>query len=227
MRTPNAPIALLACGALARDVVEVVRRCGWPVDVYGIAALHHLAPPRIVADVDAKLAELSTRYARIVVVYGDCGTNGKLDEVLARYPAVRPAGVHCYAWFAEADYERLVSEQIGTFFLTDWLVRNWSSAVTRGLGLDRFPWLKETYFRHMTRLLYLRQRPDPTLESAARAIAVELSLPLEIRDTGTGPLERVLDALVRTALDDAADHASALPDAPGGGVDDADAALAP
>jgi hypothetical protein len=191
---------LLACGALARDVVEVVRRRAWPVDVHGVSALHHLEPRRIVEDVETRLCDLETRYARVVVVYGDCGTFGKLDEVIARHPAARPAGVHCYEWFAGADYERIRADELGTYFLTDWLVRNWERAVRRGLGLDRFPWLKDTYFRHITRLLYLRQRVDPRLEEAARAIAVELGIPLEIRDVGTGPLERLLAPLVEEAL---------------------------
>jgi hypothetical protein len=191
-----ARVALLACGALARDVAEVVARCAWPVDVHGISAFHHLEPRLIVADVDRRLATLSGEYDRVVVVYGDCGTFGALDEVIARYPAVRPAGLHCYEWFAGPDFPRLQDEAVGTFFLTDWLVRNWQLAVVHGLGLDRHPELKETYFRHLSALLYLRQEADAELLAAAQVIADYLEVPLEVRDTGTGPLERVLRELV-------------------------------
>jgi len=193
-------VAVLACGALATDVVEVVRRLALPVDVHGVSAFDHLDPARLVADVDDRLERLSQRYQRVVVVYGDCGTGGRLDEVIARHPAVRPAGVHCYEWFAGNDFTRITSEQPGTYFLTDWLVRNWQVAVLHGLGLDRYPWLKDTYFQHLTHLLYLQQRSG--LEREAEAIADYLGLPLEIRRTGTDPLEGVLVGLLVDGLRD-------------------------
>jgi hypothetical protein len=194
---PDANVALLACGAIARDIADLVARCAWPVDIHGISAYHHLEPKKIVVDVDAKLAELTTRYERVVVVYGDCGTFGALDAVIAKYPAVRPAGMHCYEWFAGDDFPRLQDEEPGAYFLTDWLVANWEQAVIRGLGLDRYPDLKQTYFQHLTSLLYFRQRLDPKLLARAMEISEYLGVPLEVRDTGTGPLERVLAELVR------------------------------
>ncbi|MEI7779166.1 MAG: DUF1638 domain-containing protein [Actinomycetes bacterium] len=197
---PTARVALLACGALAKDVAEVVARCAWPVDIHGISAFHHMEPKKIVRDAETKLADLSQRYERVVVVYGDCGTFGALDDVIARYPAVRPAGMHCYEWFAETDFPRLQDDEPGAFFLTDWLVQNWDLAVIRGLGLDRFPYLKDTYFRHLTLLLFFTQTQDATLLDAARRIAEYLDVPLEVRDTGTGPLERILAKLVDSAL---------------------------
>ena len=170
----------------------MLERCAWPIDVHGISAYHHLNPPRIVEDVETRLAQLTTEYDRIVVLYGDCGTAGALDEVLARYPAVRPAGVNCYQWYVGEDYKQLQAERVGTYFLTDWLVAQWDQAVIHGLGLDRYPFLKETYFRHITHLLYLRQHTDPTLNEKAAEIATYLNVPLEVRDTGTWPIERVL-----------------------------------
>ena len=178
----------------------MVRRLALPVDVHGVSAFDHLDPARLVADVDDRLERLSQRYQRVVVVYGDCGTGGRLDEVIARHPAVRPAGVHCYEWFAGNDFTRITAEQPGTYFLTDWLVRNWQVAVLHGLGLDRYPWLKDTYFQHLTHLLYLQQRSG--LEREAEAIADYLGLPLEIRRTGTDPLEGVLVGLLVDGLRD-------------------------
>jgi hypothetical protein len=93
--------------------------------------------------------------------------------------------------------EQLAAEadrRIGTFFLTDWLVRNWQRAVVEGLGIGRFPYLRNTYFDHCTDVLYLRQSAEPTLEAKAREIAADLNLPLEIRDVGLGDLEgRLID----------------------------------
>jgi hypothetical protein len=197
--TSEKRIALLACGALAIETAQIAERRGWDVDLHGVSSFHHMDPPRIVADVDRKLAELTRRYDRVVIVYGDCGTGGALDKVIAKYPAVRPAGVHCYQWFLEESPESIVENRTGTYYFTDWLVRNWDRAVIRGLGLDRFPWLKETYFGSLTDVLYLRQDPDPALEARAREIAAYMELPIEIRDTGLGPLEAQLVPLMEDA----------------------------
>jgi hypothetical protein len=193
----GAPVAFLACGALARETGELVRMNGWRADVHGISARLHLEPLKIGPAVDAKLAELTQRYERVIVVYGDCGTGGRLDDVIARYPAARPAGVHCYQWFAGHDWPR-ISEDISLYFLTDWLVRSWETAVIKGLGLDRYPWLRETYFEHITKVVFLRQDPDAdgSLERRAREIAAYLQAPLEIRGTGLGPLEALLRPLM-------------------------------
>ena len=189
-------IALLACGALAIETAQIARNRGWDADLHGISSFHHMDPPKIVVDVDRKLAELTQRYDRVVVVYGDCGTGGALDKVIAKYPAARPAGVHCYQWFLEEDAQDIVDNRTGTYYFTDWLVRNLERAVIRGLGLDRFPWLKDTYFGSLTDVLYLRQDPDPALEEKAREIAAYMDLPIEIRDTGLSPLERQLVPLM-------------------------------
>lgn len=197
MSATGAPVAFLACGALARETGELVRRNGWRADVHGISARLHLEPLKIGPAVDAKLAELIQRYERVIVVYGDCGTGGRLDDVIAKYPAARPAGVHCYQWFA-GDEWREISEDISLYFLTDWLVRSWETAVIKGLGLDRYPWLRETYFEHITKVVFLRQDPDSdgSLERKAREIAAYLQAPLEIRGTGLGPLEALLRPLM-------------------------------
>lgn len=189
-------VAILTCGALAQDVAEVVARCALPVEVHGVSAYHHLQPRNIVTDVAERLETLTQEFDRVVVLYGDCGTAGALDEVLARYPAARPAGLHCYEWYLGDDFHRLQSEQLGTYFLTDWLVSHWDLAVVRGLGLDRFPWLKDTYFRHITHLLYLQQQAGPALTAGASAIAEYLDVPLEVRHTGTDPIESVIRQLI-------------------------------
>jgi hypothetical protein len=115
--------------------------------------------------------------------------------------AERFPGVHCYQWFLQESPQDIVDRRTGTYFLTDWLIRNWEVAVIKGLGLDRFPQLKDVYFGSLTDVLYLRQapEPDPELEEAARAIAEYMGLPLEIKDTGVGPLDALLAPLVEDA----------------------------
>jgi hypothetical protein len=99
--------------------------------------------------------------------------------------------------YAGEERFRAISDQRpGTFFLTDWLVRNFDRAVVRGLGLDREPDLKQMLFANYEAVLYLRQVPNPRLADRAREIASYLGLPLEIQDVGLGELEERLAALV-------------------------------
>ncbi len=200
MTSTGARTAFLACGAVALDVATLVERHGWDADVHGISSDLHMTPLEIAPAVERKLRHLLPRYERVIVVYGDCGTGGRLDEVLSRYPAVRPAGVHCFQWYAGELYRRF-SQDIGIYFLTDWLVDNWDRAVVKGLGLDRFPWLKETYFGNLTRILFVRQHPDLEREAKAREIAAWIERPLEIHDLGIEPLEELLVPLIEEDAD--------------------------
>ena len=132
-----------------------------------------------------------------MVVYGDCGTAGRLDPVLDEVGAARVQGPHCYEMFAgEELFETVMDERPGTFFLTDWLVRNFDRAVVRGLGLDRYPDLRPMLFGNYEAILYLRQAPSELLAARAATISAYLELPLEIRDVRMGALENRLAALV-------------------------------
>jgi Protein of unknown function (DUF1638) len=193
------PVALLICGALGKEVKTIVDEHGWDVDIYGVPAMHHFYPKKIVEAVDRRLQQISGQYQRVVVVYGDCGTAGSLDPVLERHGAVRLRGPHCYEMFAGKDFDRLADEQPATFFLTDWLVRNFERAVVRGLGLDRYPELKPLYFGNYTDLLYLAQFPNDGLVAKAHEIGQYLELPLEVRFVGFGELEARLADLVEAA----------------------------
>jgi hypothetical protein len=189
--------AFVICGALGAEVKDIVDRRGWDVDIYGLSAMLHLYPKKIVEELGEKLRALRPRYDRLVVVYGDCGTNGRLDPILSEVGASQVRGPHCYEMFAGEDVFRQVSEERpGTFFLTDWLVRNFDRAVVRGLGLDRDPELKPMLFGNYEALVYLRQVPVARLARRANDIAAYLDLPLEIKDVGLGELEDRLAELV-------------------------------
>ncbi|HEV2474916.1 MAG TPA: DUF1638 domain-containing protein, partial [Candidatus Dormibacteraeota bacterium] len=131
------------------------------------------------------------------VVYGDCGTTGKLEPILAEFGASRLRGPHCYEVFAgEERFAAITDNRPATFFLTDWLVRNFDRAVIKGLGLDRYPELKSMLFGNYEAVLFLRQVPNPRLAAKAEDIARYLGLPLEIVDVGLGELEDRLAELV-------------------------------
>ena len=189
--------AFVICGALGKEVKDIVDRRGWDVDIYGVSALLHLYPSRIVDELREKLHALRPRYDHLVVVYGDCGMNGKLEPILDEVGAARVKGPHCYEMLAGAElFDRVSEERPGTFFLTDWLVRNFERAVVRGLGLDRHPDLIPMLFGNYDAVLYLRQVPNPRLAAKAKEIAAYLGLPLEINDVGLGELETRLADLM-------------------------------
>ena len=203
--------AFVICGALGAEVKDIVDRRGWDVDIYGLSAMLHLYPARIVEELSEKLRALRPRYERLVVVYGDCGTNGRLEPVLEEVGASQVRGPHCYEMLAGQDLFHQVSEaKPGTFFLTDWLVRNFDRAVVRGLGLDRDPELKPMLFGNYEALMFLRQVPNPRLAKRAQEIAEYLELPLEIVDVGLGELEDRLAELVEAAPTPAARDLPAL-----------------
>jgi hypothetical protein len=188
----------IICGALAREVLDIIRQHGWDADVVGVSAMDHMFPERIGPDVEKRILELRDQYDRIIVVFGDCGSRGALDEVLARYGIERIAGPHCYEMYGGPLFHELMAEEPGTFFLTDFLVRGFRGTILKGLGLDRFPQLKEEYFRHYKRLVYLAQKPDAELLAQAEQAAVYLNLPLEIRPTHYGLLEeRLVEVMER------------------------------
>ena len=196
-RRGEASTAFIICGALGKEVKDIVDRRGWDVDIYGVSALLHLYPSRIVDELRERLHALRPRYDRLVVVYGDCGTTGKLEPILDEVGAARVRGPHCYEMLAgEELFTRVSDERPGTFFLTDWLVRNFDRAVVRGLGLDRHPELKPMLFGNYEAVLYLRQVPNPRLATKAEEIAAYLELPLEINDVGLGELESRLADLM-------------------------------
>jgi hypothetical protein len=189
------PPLVIGCGALARELVELTRRSGLPaMDLTCLPASLHNRPERIPAAVAARIRRArADGYDRIFVAYADCGTGGLLDRMLATEPAAagvaRLEGAHCYEVYAgRAAFAALHDEAPGTFYLTDYLVRNFERLVVRGLGLDRHPELLAMYFGNYTRLVYLAQTDDADLATRAEAAAVRLGLAFERRLTGLGEL---------------------------------------
>jgi hypothetical protein len=189
--------ALIACGALAREVLALKEKHGWDADVLGVPSLLHNTPDRIPEAVRERIHEARAHYDRVIVAYGDCGTGGLLDQMLAAEGVERVAGPHCYEMYANGQFEQLMAEQPGTYFLTDYLVQSFDHLVIEGMGLDRFPELRDEYFRNYTRVVYLAQRDDPALRARAQWAAGVLGLPLETHVVGYGALETRLLELMK------------------------------
>lgn len=189
---------LIVCGALGREVKNIVRKHRWNASILGVSPLNHMYPLRIAPDVERRILKLRADCDNIAVVYGECGTRGTLDEVLSRYGANRIDAQNCYEIYAGEMYQKFLEEEIGTFFLTDFLVRTFHRAVIEGLGLDRFPELKTDYFHNCRRIVYLVQRRDPELLRRAESISEYIGVPLQVYDTGLKNLEDRLTDLFGT-----------------------------
>jgi hypothetical protein len=192
--TTDAPrVLIVGCGALARELVALTRHLP-NVDITCLPATLHNRPGGIPAAVRERIRRRRAGYDRIFVAYADCGTGGLLDRALADEPGIeRLPGAHCYEFYAgQAAFAALSEEDPATFYLTDFLARNFDRLVIEGLGLDRHPELLASYFGNYRRLVYLAQTDDPALVRAARRGARRLGLAFEMRRTGYGELETTL-----------------------------------
>ncbi|MGH8204810.1 MAG: DUF1638 domain-containing protein [Steroidobacteraceae bacterium] len=181
---------VIACGALAREIAALKRANGWTaLDVACLPPELHNRPERIAEAVRGKIREHRADYDAIFVAYGDCGTKGALDAVLAEEGVERIPGAHCYEIFATASgFAELAEAEPGTFYLTDFLLRHFDRLVIEALGIDRHPELMATYFGNYRRLVYLAQAPQPGAEEKARQVASRLGLECVVRKTGYGGL---------------------------------------
>lgn len=190
-----ANVLLIACGALAKELVVLTRRNEWShVRVQCLPPELHNRPERIPAEVVAIIEENRRKFDHIFVGYADCGTGGLLDKALEKYGIERLPGAHCYEFFTgAARFAELCEDELGTYYLTDFLVRHFDRLVVRALGLDRYPQLRDEYFRHYRRVVYLSQSRSDELSRLARSHAEFLGLDYEERFTGLAPVSSVLN----------------------------------
>lgn len=191
-------VLLIACGALAREILALNRANGWAhFDLACLPAKLHNTPARIPGAVRDRIRRARAEgYEAVHVVYADCGTGGLLDRVCAEEGVSRIAGPHCYSFFdGNAAFEARAEAEIGAFYLTDFLARQFDALVWRGLGLDRHPELRDLYFGNYDRVVFLAQTADAGLEARAREAAARLGLAFEKRHTGYGDLAGFLGSL--------------------------------
>ncbi len=189
-------VLVIACGALAREVLALRLD---HIDVACLPAQLHNHPRRIPDAMRAKIRANRSSYDEILCLYGDCGTGGELDRVLAAEGVKRIEGAHCYAFYAgDEAFSRLADEEPGTFYLTDFLVRHFDALIIRGLGLDRFPQLRDDYFGNYRRVVHLAQFDDSETTAKAKAAAERLGLAYERRFTGLDGIRAFLDPVTQT-----------------------------
>lgn len=191
---------VIACGALARELLDIVAINQLDeITVECLPAKLHNTPKDITAAVAGRIDRARGEYDRIFVGYADCGTGGELDRLIADEAVDRLPGAHCYEFLATTPvFEAIQEVELGTLYLTDYLVRHFDRIVFGGLGLDRHPELRDAYFANYTRVMHLAQFDDPQLEHAGRVAARRLQLAYERKLVGYGDLETSI-VLLRTA----------------------------
>jgi len=191
----NSKRLVLGCGALVYELVELIKHnpvVDQAVDLHCLPAHLHNTPQLIAPEVDKFLSKHAQQYSEVLLAYGDCGSAGELDRVLEKYSASRLPGAHCYEFFSGAEtFQNMLEEELGSFFLTDFLVTFFDRLVVEGLGLDRYPELKDVYFKHYKKLVYLAQKEDPELQEMAKQQAARLGLEYEYKFVGFAGLKPV------------------------------------
>ncbi|NQW09131.1 MAG: DUF1638 domain-containing protein [Alphaproteobacteria bacterium] len=191
MERPSRPQTLfIACGALARELVELKRSTGWSeLTITCLPAHWHNTPQKIAPAVLRKIRSARRSFDQVFVIYGDCGTGGELDRVLEAEGVERIPGPHCYQMYmGAAAFEARADVEPGCFYLTDYLARHFDRLIIKGLGLDRYPELLVDYFGNYTTLVHLAQLADSSLKAKAGKAAARLGLAFEYRLVGYGEL---------------------------------------
>lgn len=191
----NGRVLIIGCGALAREILAIRATSRLEhVDVTCLPAILHNRPDRIAPALETAIKECRARYETIFVAYADCGSGGAIAETCAKHGVEMLDGPHCYSFF-EGNAAFAARDEVTAFYLTDFLARQFDAFVTRPLGLDRHPELRDAYFGNYDKLVYLAQTDDPNLDAKARAAAEKLGLSYERRDTGYGDLAPAIAAL--------------------------------
>lgn len=183
-------VLILACGALAREILDLIRLNGWGhVDLHCLPAILHNRPEKIAPAVEETVTARRGDYDEVFVAYADCGTGGELQAVCDRLGVEMIEGPHCYSFFqGNEDFLSRTDEEFRALYLTDFLVRQFDAFIIRPLGLDRYPDLRDMYFGNYEKLVYQAQTDDPALTEKARECAARLGLAFERRATGYGDL---------------------------------------
>ena len=194
----SSPILIIACGALAQEIVQLQTLNGWNhLHLKCLDAELHNRPHLIAGKLREKIAQHRNEYNNIFVAYADCGSGGEIDRVLEDENIERLPGAHCYSFFAgEQRFKEISEQQLGSFYLTDFLAKHFERLVIKGLKLDQHPELRDQYFGNYTRVVYLSQEDNPSVRSLAKNAALFLGLDFEHEHCGYGDLQTGLESQV-------------------------------
>lgn len=188
------PALIIACGALAKEITTLINANQWTnMRVQCIPAKIHNTPDQIPDAVRQIIHRARPEYSEIFIAFADCGTGGLLDNVIREENVERLAGAHCYEFYAGSEaFAAMAQEELGTFYLTDFLARHFDRLILEELGINKHPELRDMYFAHYKKLVYLAQTDNPELVKMAQDAASKLNLQYEFKRTDYGGLEQGL-----------------------------------
>jgi len=192
----GASVLVIACGALAREILALIKMNNWThITLQCLPAKYHLTPEKITEAVEMAVEKHRQFYGKIFIAYADCGTGGQLQTKCAELGVEMIAGPHCYSFFEGNNAFEKNEDDLGTFYLTDFLVKQFDAFIWKPMGLDKNPELLEMYFGNYTKLVYQAQLKDHALVDKAKDCAERLGLDYEYRYTGYGELAHELEKL--------------------------------
>ena len=195
----NKDILIIGCGAIAHEINEIIKlnNCN-NVSLQCLNADLHNTPKRLPTKIKETIESNLKEYSKIFLAYADCGTGGLIDSMLKNYDIERLEGAHCYEFYAGSSlFKDLSDREIGTFYLTDFLVKNFKRLIIDGLGISKHPSLKDEYFKNYKNIVYLAQKHDNDLELKAKDCANYLNLEYSVHYTGLGNFEDQLNKAMK------------------------------
>ena len=195
----NKDILIIGCGAIAHEINEIIKLNNWNnVNLQCLNADLHNTPKKLPTKIKETIESNLKEYSKIFLAYADCGTGGLIDSMLKNYDIERLEGAHCYEFYAGSRlFKDLSDREIGTFYLTDFLVKNFKRLVIDGLGISKHPSLKDEYFKNYKNIVYLAQKHDNDLELKAKDCANYLNLEYSVHYTGLDNFEDQLNKAMK------------------------------
>ena len=195
----NKDILIIGCGAIAHEINEIIKLNNWNnVNLQCLNADLHNTPKKLPTKIKETIESNLKEYSKIFLAYADCGTGGLIDSMLKNYDIERLEGAHCYEFYAGSRlFKDLSDREIGTFYLTDFLVKNFKRLIIDGLGISKHPSLKDEYFKNYKNIVYLAQKHDNDLELKAKDCANYLNLEYSVHYTGLDNFEDQLNKAMK------------------------------
>ena len=137
----------------------------------------HNEPHKITQKIRKNLINAQNKFSQIFIGYADCGTGGQLDTLLNEF-GYNVCREHIVSEFFSStqNFSKLIEDEPGSFFLTDFLVKSFEKLIWQGLKINSHPELLKIYFGNYKRLVYLAQTESKDLQTQAKEIANKLRL---------------------------------------------------
>jgi hypothetical protein len=192
-------IRLIACGVFKPALKFLRVEEKYPqLRVTFLPSNLHLYPRTLKKNLIREIVSARKRNERPLLLYGYCVPG--IEEICIQNCAAKVSGLHCFEMLLGSDsYEQIMTETAGTYFLESELIANFREYCLEPLELYDSH-IRESFFKHYQKLIYVRQPSDRDLKVAAGKLAGFLNLSLEIIDADYKHLEKRLIHLIHAGI---------------------------